>query len=136
MTQSQDIRALVERLRSLAGMEAEVLTDGFRLTQLCLAANRAADALSCLAGEGWRPKVKPLEWVLVPEGKYIGITYKADTVFGEYIAQEGRGYFDNTPLSTSGNDINAGMNAAFAHYERLSLSALDLPAPSVEEKLP
>lgn len=61
LPQSQDIRALVEELRQ----DAEMLRDGHQknLTELwhsdvvkeaAIDCDRAADALSCLAGEGWR----------------------------------------------------------------------------------
>lgn len=150
LPQSQDIRALVERLfedlrdrRLLKWLFSEeptvILHDshGDPLNSIDLDVQEeikaawckiiAADALSCLAGEGWRPKVKPLVW----EDRGLGIAY-AETPFCTYKVNLD-GYWWRDKGSMQGAN---GKPECQTDFDRRILSALDLPAPSVEEKLP
>lgn len=100
-----------------------------------LRALRAADALSCLAGEGWRPKVKPLDWA------HNGKT-GADTPFGMYEVGTRHREPSIFVLLLGGGEVSEHNSpkeakaAAQADFDHRILSALDLPAPSAEEKLP
>ncbi len=105
---------------------------------------RAADALSCLAGEGWRPKVKRLDWHETPASSGLFAIWTAEHAFPnieEYriIHTNDRGFIWRLQHVTnfeSCETLEAAKAAAQEHYDRRILSALDLPAPSVEEKLP
>lgn len=71
LPQSQDIRALVERLRKKRMRVHDLSGVGYEADEDCIA---AADALSCLAGEGWRRvPVEPTEAMLsnLPKDIYV-----------------------------------------------------------------
>lgn len=140
LPQSQDIRALVEELRQ----DAEMLRDGHQknLTELwhsdvvkgaAINCDRAADALSCLAGEGWRPKVKPLEWEEA-EGSYTALSALGEV----YVDQDGDGFYaiENGRKHSEFATVEAAQAFVQANHNRWVGDWLDLPAPSVEEKLP
>lgn len=80
-------------------------------------------ALPLLPREGV-VEVMELEWTHVPRGKYVGLAYRADSVFGEYIAQKGRAYFDHKLIDADGPTLADGKAAAQADYERRIRSAL------------
>ena len=135
LPQSQDIRALVEALRDVDVHNADELW--MRAGLLAQAAD-ALERLSCLAGEGWRPKVRPLDWKQAVLGSELS---RADTMLGPYRVwthheADGKWFWcgvgEHFVVATEAK----GKAAAQADFDRRILSALDLPAPSVEEKLP
>lgn len=138
LPQSQDIRALVEELLDVRDENAGQLFQGEFNTL-----TKAAASLSCLAGEGWRPKVKPLDWH--HQNRDDITRYFANPPFAEYIITWAASGYDlfigfwgsaAEPRPRPFETLDAAKAAAQADYDRRILSALDLPAPSVEEKLP
>jgi len=106
-------------------------------------------ALSCLAGEGWRPKVKRLEWeygVGNCKGQQVWHTGNPwlfwivkNTNSDEYVWCETlnlEGFVPASPVNGSFATLDEAKAAAQADFDRRILSAIDLPTPSVEEKLP
>lgn len=140
LPQSQDVRALVEELRRLIRLDDTLPRYGYVKVHTDTL-HQLLRALSCLAGEGWRPKVKPLDW-RDHRGHTFPDTWTAKTPCGVYEIEERSGsdspfYVVTGPLHAFIADKDGLPEAkadAQADYERRILSALDLPAPSVEEK--
>lgn len=128
LPQSQDVRALVERLLEMAArFENGLLVPSLEMTQregrtLVALSRKAAEALSCLAGEGWRPisELDSLNPVLVsrPTDNFV---YTPTTAFK-----------DATGVWRLFRSPGGMQKLQFAPTHFRPLPA----APSVEEKLP
>lgn len=135
---SKEVRELVEELRHLVSLNDPSRGGpyaGHAADRCMKAMTRAADLLSRIDGEGWRPKVKALDWTeqaIPPAGECL-----AYSPVGLYcIPLGGRAFCVRFRDKGEGDGpyptLDAAKAAAQADYERRILSALE-PSPSIED---